>query len=107
MIGHTKADIRRFQLLNQLGCCVCMEFYGAPSTPGDIHHIEGKSKKGSHQKTICLCPYHHRIPWPKEVDSTGVSLCEGKKLFTDRYMSESELLLLTNKKLSELEQNFI
>ena len=103
-IAHTKADKRRFQLIQQAGCIVCLLFHVKAGVPCDIHHLDGKAKKGSHQKTIGLCPHHHRRPYP---GNDGVSLCQGKKLFAERYATEEELLVRTNKLIAETEQQFI
>lgn len=59
-----KVDRTRLDLLSSLGCVVCRNLGYGPS-PSEIHHLigiqhKGLSQRSSHQKTIPLCPEHHR-----------------------------------------------
>jgi len=86
----TKADKRRFEQLQEMGCCVCLIHYGE-FRPCDIHHIDGKTKPGAHQKTIGLCnPGHHmngsdKLPF--------ISRHPYKARFEAAYGTELELLI--------------
>jgi len=49
---------QRFDLISQMGCCICQR-------PAEIHHLIGHKYKGMGMKaddiyTIGLCPEHHR-----------------------------------------------
>lgn len=91
----TKADIKRFELIQSMGCIVCILFYGAP-TPCEIHHTNGKTKEGAHQLTIGLCPGHHRHGSDKP---PFISRHPYKARFEAAYGTEAELLVETNERL--------
>lgn len=85
----TKAEKEWLDAICQLGCVVCNIFLHVHS-PAEPHHLEGRTKKGCHFKTIPLCPPHHRNP-----GKGHISRADGKKLFERTYMPESELLKQT------------
>jgi hypothetical protein len=55
----TKEEKEWMNKVADMGCIVCSEFYGADS-PAEVHHLDGKTKKGAHLLTIPLCYRHHR-----------------------------------------------
>lgn len=96
----TKAEERRFRLIQDNGCIVCLEFMGV-FTPAEIHHIEGKTKPGAHKKTLGLCYFHHRAG----NDCTEyTSRHPHKKRFEERYATEAELLAIQNQVIGSEEQ---
>lgn len=89
----TKAEKQRFQRLIDLGCIVCLRAGWGYSQP-EVHHIrtgQGMAQRASSDKTIPLCPQHHRI------GGWGVALHAGQKEFESRYGNEQFLLEYTNK----------
>lgn len=97
----TKAEIRRFQALQRLGCIAChvLGFFSPP----DIHHILSGGRRTGHKDTIPLCPYHHRgvitgtMVYPELI--YGPSLANGSKPFHERFGTQAALLALTNELL--------
>ena len=95
----TKADIRRWQSFQDIGC-ICCRKYGFYSIP-EVHHLVSGNRRRGHADTIPLCPYHHRgiEPPPAEV---GPSFAAGSKPFRARFGSDDELLEETNRLLEEV-----
>jgi hypothetical protein len=77
----------RFDYLSDMGCILCSRL-GMPGTPAEIHHIragQGMGQRAPDNKTIPLCPEHHR-------GDTGVHGL-GTRGFAARWcISEEELL---------------
>jgi len=90
----TKSEKQRFDIICQIGCVVCKREYGLYS-PCSIHHIDGRTKPGSHLKTIGLCGHHH------QTGGYGVALHAGKKEFEYHHGTEAELLEYQNKLIAE------
>lgn len=90
----TKADKERFDLLHQIGCIVC-------SAEPEIHHKTGAGmgRKASHQDTMSLCPYHHRLA------PFGHAVHNGTKTFEKNYGTQDELIERCNKKIAALLQH--
>ena len=92
-----KEDKEWFKKARQVGCIVCvtqsyMQPFDCPEEHTAMHHIDGKTKNGSHLKTIPLCPYHHQDgPNARHVNKTR---------FVGLYGSE-EYLLEKTKELVE------
>lgn len=94
----TRADKLRFERLQELGCVVCWLQFQLQS-PAEIHHIDGKTKPGAHQKTIPLCHKHHR---EGSRDGVWTSRHPNKAAFVERYGSEEFLLEATNAMLEKM-----
>ncbi len=66
------------------------------------HHLDGKTKPGSHQKTIGLCLWHHQGRPMFDASHAlcreyyGPSLAEGSKPFHAEFGSDDELLAFQN-----------
>lgn len=88
----TKAEKQRFQKLVDLGCIICLRGGWGHSQP-EIHHIrkgQGVGQRASHDKTIPLCPAHHRT------GGYGVAIHAGQKAFENKFGDEHFLLEYTN-----------
>lgn len=91
-----KADRKkRFDILSQLGCCVCGQ-------PPQIHHLIGAKYRGMGQKaddllTIPLCMNHH-------TGAEGIHTI-GKKTWESKFETQEHYLELTNQKVREFESN--
>jgi hypothetical protein len=81
------AEIKeRFDILSQLGCCICRQ-------PPQIHHLIGIKYRGMGQKaddvfTIPLCLYHHT--GPEGIHTLGKRAWEAKYGFQDDWLEETE-----------------
>ncbi|MGH7239778.1 MAG: Ref family recombination enhancement nuclease [Candidatus Saccharimonadales bacterium] len=99
----TKADLRRFDQLQAVGC-IAHRLDGKPGVPSQIHHI----KQGNHQKTLPLCEWHHvgqqldGMSQRAMLDLFGPSLAKQKKAFVARYGTEFDLLEKVNLLIDEL-----
>ena len=82
--------------ITNLGCIVCLKVWGL-ATPAEVHHINGKAKKGSQLETIPLCYAHHR--GGKDTPSWS-SRHPYKSRFEQRYGTELELLDYTRNEIS-------
>jgi hypothetical protein len=83
--------VKRFDVLSQLGCCICGQ-------PPQIHHLTGVKYRGMGQKaddcyTIPLCMNHH-------TGAEGVHTI-GKKTWEAKYRTQEELLEQTEIKIKE------
>jgi hypothetical protein len=81
----TKAEKEHMRKLAELGCILCIEYYGKYGTPAEIHHIR-RSGKRSNAPVIPLCPTHHRFP------NTSIHGL-GRRSFECRYGLTEEYLL--------------
>lgn len=67
--SRNRVDIELHNQLGQLGCICCilhglvLPFGGQPVS---IHHCDGRTKFGCHQKVLPLCQWHHDTPLPAE-----------------------------------------
>jgi len=87
--------MNRFDLLVDMGCCVCKKFY-AVTTPPEIHHLRmgvGMGQRSLSDRTIPLCPSHHRT------GGYETAFHAGKKGFEKRFGTEEELLQWVNNEL--------
>lgn len=80
-----KAEKEHMRKLAELGCILCIEYFGKYGTPAEIHHIR-RSGIRSRSPVIPLCSEHHR-------GNTGVHLL-GRKAFVKRYEGITEEYLL-------------
>ena len=92
------ADTARGKMLRDLGCVVCLSYLEV-FTPTEIHHIDGQTKPGCHQKTIGLCVRHHRIK--SNVQQWISRHGDGRAAFEEAYGTEQELLEMTNELINE------
>jgi hypothetical protein len=84
----------------ELGCIVCLDIFGI-YTPGTVHHMDGRTKPGSHMKTLCLCGAHHQVASDSGEWATrhGPGRNAGKTMFEAAYGTEEELLQKTRDRL--------
>lgn len=83
---------KRFDALAELGCCVCVR-EGLGRTPPEIHHLlTGRAgfRRSDDERTIGLCPYHHRH------GGYGEAIHAGKRSFEVNHGTELELLAWTD-----------
>jgi hypothetical protein len=83
----TVAEKEHMARVADVGCVVC-RMKGLGRVPAEIHHIDGKTKKGSHFKVLPLCFDHHR----RGSDKEPISRHPYKKRFVEAYGTEEELL---------------
>ena len=83
--------------ITQIGCIVCLKLWDL-QTPAEVHHIQGKTRPGSHLMTIPLCYAHHRAG--KDMGML-TSRHPNKHRFEERYGTEAELYELTKRKVEE------
>ena len=100
MRALTKADKDRGKKLRDLGCIVCL-LYLEETTPPEIHHLDGKTKPGCHQKTIGLCNPHHRTKCNQKYAIWVSRHGDGRFAFEERYDTEQYLLDETNRLINE------
>lgn len=89
----TKADLRRFMRLVDLGCIAC-KLAGSGYRAPDIHHVLRGGRRIGHQSTLPLCPNHHR--WPSDGSVVGPSLADGSRVFSAKFGTQEELLKTVN-----------
>lgn len=80
---------KRFNFLSEYGCVICRQ-------PAEIHHLIGIEHKGLGQKapddkTIPLCPNHHR-------GQQGIHTL-GKRVWESKFGKQEILLAKVNKML--------
>ena len=88
-------------LKNEVGCLAC-QLLGYGYTPPDLHHLISPrtGHRISHQHTIPLCPFHHRM-------SPTKSIHHAKKKFAEEFGSDTYLLALADTAVAEFERNTI
>jgi len=91
-----KADRLRYEKLSELGCIVSVDGMRCEQVP-EMHHInaKGMGMRSANDKTIPLCPHHHRT------GGYGVAVHAGKKEWERRFGLETDLLALTNELIGE------
>lgn len=82
----TIEDKKWMSAISELGCIVCKNL-GYGFSPSAIHHIDGKTKKGAHLKTIPLCGAHH------QTGGYGIALHAGMRNWESLYGTQQELLI--------------
>ena len=92
----TKAQVKRFERMVEMGCICCKKLHGYWVMP-EIHHIVEGSRRLGHDFTLPLCIHHHRIP----CEEFGPSIASGSKLFSARWGTQRELLAEVNRLLEE------
>lgn len=92
MKGRTPsaADKRLHNQLAALGCIAC-RIDGNHNPVVSIHHIDGRTKPGAHERVLPLCAGHHQ-------DGTGIpgliAVHPWKRQFEQKYGSQYELLAM-------------
>lgn len=99
LAGRTPTTVEQIWMdrIVQVGCVICW-IYRAQYTPAEVHHIEGKTKPNAHLLTLPLCGRHHRFKGEHWVSRHG----NGKKAFESAYMSEADLLEVTQSLVEEM-----
>ena len=98
----TVSQQKRFSVMQQIGCIICILDHGRHETPGDIHHILSGGKRIGHDATLYLTPWFHRGQPPngwtieKATEVLGPSMFHNPKEFKERYGTEAELLEFQN-----------
>lgn len=82
----TRADKQLWDKLAGLGCIACRHD-GRFNPHVAIHHIDGRTKPGAHQKVLPLCASHHQ-----EDGSGAIAVHPWKKRFEQEYGTQIELL---------------
>ena len=85
----TMAEREFMSKVRQVGCIICRK-NGMGLVQAEIHHIDGKTKKGSHMNILPLCFDHHRAGHDGE-KSIFISRHPYKKRFIEKYGSEEHL----------------
>jgi len=100
-IGMTKAEKTWMDDIVRIGCCVCIRIaWGA--TPGEVHHmLDEANRKMGHDKTICLCPSHHRANLN---NAHVVSRHHWRREFENRYGKEAGLLEWTKQAVARMRE---
>lgn len=100
---RTKADNAWLGAITALGCIACL-VQGTPGTPAEVHHIRaglGRGQRAEHQKSIGLCPAHHRGTDHPRTPSIHMAKLE----FESRFGTELELYDRTRRELGMTEEN--
>lgn len=88
----TKTQKELYRKLADLGCILCIEYFGKYGTPAEMHHIR-RSGKRSNAPVIPLCPTHHRFS-NTSIHGLGRKSFELKFGFTEEYLLERSLELI-------------
>lgn len=84
----TKAEKAFHNRIAQIGCIAC-RMEGIENNHVSIHHIDGRTKPGSHYKVLPLCAVHHQ-----HGTDEFPSVHPWKARFESKYGSQLELLEL-------------
>ena len=84
----SRADKMLWDQLCQLGCIACRKD-GRLNTWVSIHHIDGRTKPGAHQKVLPLCAGHHQ----KGTGAVGLVAVHPDKAEFERIYGQQEQLL--------------
>jgi len=88
----TKQEKEHYRKLADLGCILCIEYYGKYGSPAEIHHIRRGGKR-SNAPVIPLCPTHHRFS-NTSIHGLGRRAFELKFGLTEEYLLERSLALI-------------
>ncbi len=98
----SKADIRRFALLYELGCVACGRHADI-----EIHHYLSGNKRIGHEATIPLCTWCHRGTANSGKSGAvmlaliGPSFHQHRRAFRAKYGTDAELLEKVNSLIGE------
>lgn len=84
----TKAEKLFHDNLSQIGCIAC-RMDGRFNPVVSIHHIDGRTKKGSHMKVLPLCAGHHQ----QGTGAPGLVAVHPYKAQFERTYGKQEILL--------------
>lgn len=82
----TKADKALWSRMAAYGCVACRKD-GWRNLEVSIHHIDGRTKPGAHQKVLPLCYQHHQSGNPD-----APSVHPWKTRFEEKYGKQTDLL---------------
>lgn len=94
---RTKGDNAWMGAIVEIGCIACL-VQGTPGTIPEIHHIragQGRGQRSDHQKSIALCPAHHRGTHHPDIASIHMA----KRAFIEQFGTEEELYERTKQEL--------
>nr|DAL60002.1 MAG TPA_asm: Recombination enhancement, RecA-dependent nuclease [Caudoviricetes sp.] len=94
---RTKGDNAWMGAIVEIGCIACL-VQGTPGTIPEIHHIragQGRGQRSDHQKSIALCPAHHRGTHHPDIASIHMA----KRAFIEQFGTEEELFERTKQEL--------
>lgn len=98
----TKAQVKRFQAIADIGCLACI-LEGRAGEPPDIQHLLSGGKRRGHDATIGLCPWHHRGQPKGDLREVGMQALFGpsmhhhRRAFIERYGTDDELLAMQDR----------
>lgn len=85
------------RMAEAVGCIAC-HLDGQFNSVVSIHHIDGRTKPGCHQKVLPLCAGHHQDATGE--DKTLIAVHPDKAQFEQRYGPQKELLALVHQLLA-------
>lgn len=97
----TKAQQKRFERIQSIGCVACV-IDGIYQNPPEIHHLVSGKKRLGHDYTVGLCCFHHRavVPYPYTYEqvreASGPSYAMEPEAFKKQYGTQEELLEFQN-----------
>lgn len=100
----TKQEKEFMGCLVDLGCIVCLKFHDV-YTPCSPHHVDGKTRTGSHFRTIGLCSRHHQIPDNNKPKRWISRHGDGRFAFESKYGTEKSLMDETREILQKWPEN--
>lgn len=92
----TAEELRFMDAIGSLGCLACAQD-GNVNPWISLHHIDGRTKPGSHLKVIGLCAGHHQDGTGE--DKTMIAVHPWKKAFESKYGTQYALLEAAKQKL--------
>ncbi len=90
----TKREKEWISAVCNIGCIVCAVCEDCPDVPCSPHHINGRTKTGSHLEVIGLCHAHHQAD---DNNPSYDSVHGSKYRFEKRYGTQKKLLEITKK----------
>lgn len=94
-MNPTRAEKLLWSQLVNLGCIAC-RLDGRLNTFVSIHHIDGRTKPGSHSKVLPLCAEHHQTG-----GEDAPAIHPWKRRFEEKYGTQEHLLELCLKIIKE------
>jgi len=85
----TKEEKQLWSKMAALGCIACIHD-GYSNLHVSIHHIDGRTKHGSHKKVLPLCAQHHQHDDTDPAQRIGVHPYKAR--FEAKYGSQYDLL---------------
>jgi hypothetical protein len=86
------------RLVDVIGCIACY-IDGNPTNHCSIHHLDGRTKHGSHRRVLPLCAGHHQHGTGN--DKTMIAVHPYKRRFEDRYGKQEYLNAKCNEILAQ------